>query len=638
VKVSTDHALGATEDGQAIDGVLSAVEARPSSLSANAVAAGGLVAAMSFLTVLGLYYGRGPHDAWRTLALAFVLLGLAGALVAAASAAVVARSTSAPAKELPRHLLKVWRDSANGWTMFLLGCVLMLPAFALYSPWLVGDSDSARLIASIRYVREEDLTYLAESQEVLLPHLLFGSAFAVGGLPAAQIANVLPLVFLGGVVGFLVWRITRSPLGVLAGVLALSSLPAILDRAYRLPMYSAMLAFGFLGVFLAHRAIAAETRAGRWQNAILSGLCLVLSFEAHQVGQLFLVLTALLVLTARPSAALSGLWRVGVVVAVLSIPRLTINLLEGGTTRLFSNRVDFWTLNDYIRPIQDEFFDLPTGDSLGEYLAQIPEGLFDVWGASGLLALVLGLVGIGFASPRVRRLALAFTVFMLAVAVYRRLPVYTRYYSLLLVGSALAAGVGLSGLLERRWRVRRVAVVLGLVGLLASAIFAYQTTIEKVQGLERAIAHGPYGRLGRMVPPEAGVIGTRSEYLNFVSTNARMFGGQFLTEQEYATFLAWPSDRAVIRLMRRHDIEWVFVPDNPWKWVRRYNDVWLVPNHGMRARYDLEVKKSASFCRAARIEGAALYRLDPRGSDQVADGPGPRRCEKPPRSASSTGR
>jgi hypothetical protein len=635
MKVSTDNVVGELGGTTGVNGVLSPTVPRPSALSANAVVIGGLVAAMSFLTVLGLYYGRGPHTAWRPLALAFLLLGLAGVLVAAASTVIVARSTPAPARELPQHLLRVWHDSANGWTMFLLGCVLMLPAFALYTPWLVGDSDSARLLASIRYVREQDLGYLAQSQEVLLPHLLFGPAFAVAGLPAVQILNVLTLVFLGGVVGFLVWRITRSPLGALAGVLALSSLPAILDRAYRLPMYSAMLAFGFLGVFLAHRAIAAETRAGRWQNAVLSGLCLVLSFEAHQVGQLFLVLTALLVLTARPSAALAGLGRVGLVVAVLSLPRLTINLLEGGSTRLFSNRVDFWTLKGYIRPIQSEFLALPTSDSLGEYLAKVPEGLIDVWGASGLLVVVLGLVGLAFASPRLRRVALAFTAIMLAVTVYRRLPFYSRYYSLLLVGSALAAGVGLAGLVQWRWRLRRFAVALGLVGLLASAMLAYHNTIEDIDEFERAIADGPYRRLGNMIPRDAGVIGTRSEYLNFVSTNARVYGGQFLTEEDYVTFLTWPSDEAVVDVMRRHDAEWIYVPKAPRKWVTSYNDAWLLPAYGESARYYEKVAQSPLFCRALRLGGASLYRLDPQGAGAAASGGEPRRCE---RGGSSAGR
>jgi hypothetical protein len=108
----------------------------------------------------------------------------------------------------------------------------------------------------------------------------------------------------------------------------------------------------------------------------------------------------------------------------------------------------------------------------------------------------------------------------------------------------------------------------------------------------------------------------------------RTYGGQFLTEREYVTFLTWPSDAAVIDVMRRHDIEWVFVPQQPWKWVKRYNNIWLVPKYGREARYNREVKKSPSFCRALRVGGAALYKLDPRGGDASVLGERPRRCQE----------
>ena len=170
-------------------------------------------------------------------------------------------------------------------------------------------------------------------------------------------------------------------------------------------------------------------------------------------------------------------------------------------------------------------------------------------------------------------------------------------------------------------------MALGLAGLLASAVVSYGVTIEKLRTLERAVASGPYLPFANELPPGAGVIGTRSVYLDFVATDVRTFGGQFLTEPEYVTFLTWPSDGAVIDLMRRHDIQWVFVPSEPWKWVRRYNDIWLLPAHGKQARYHREVKESLSFCRARRIDGATLYKLDlagAAGDDRLG---GPRRCE-----------
>ena len=359
MKVS-DPVLGKAAGREGIESVLSPVDERPSSPWPNAVAVGGLVATMSLLTALGLYVWRGPGEEWFTLFAVFLALALAGAVIAALGLGLVARSAPGGVSALPSFLSRAWRGSANGWMMFLVGCVLMFPAFALYTPALAGDPDSARLLASILHVQQNGVDYLVETQEVLLPHLVMGPVLALGGISGLQVLNALSVTLLGGVVAFLAWRLTCSPLAVLGSVLALSALPAILERAFRLPMYPTMLAFGFLGVYLAHRAIAGESRSRRWQCAALSGLCLVLAFEAHQVGQLFLVLTALLVTTGRPSSTLPGLGRVFLAVAVFSIPRVVINWMEGGFDQFAKNRVDFWITKGYLEPIQAEFLISPS--------------------------------------------------------------------------------------------------------------------------------------------------------------------------------------------------------------------------------------------------------------------------------------
>jgi hypothetical protein len=626
VKIQTSDLPGPTDGRNGGDTVTIVASRERVRLAAKCVAPTVLVAVVSFLTLFGLFYGRGPGDAWVWLAVFFLAVGLAAALTAAVTAVMVARAPAVVPGGVTRGALAAWRN-AGGWTAFLFGCVLMLPAFALYTPRLAGDPDSSRLVASILYVQQNGFDYLVDSQEVLLPHIVLSPIVAIGGLPALQLFDVLAVIVLGGVVAFILWSLTRSPLVALAGVLALSSLSAILERDYRLPMYPTMLSFGFLGVYLAHRAIVAETGSRRWRNAGLAGVCLVLALEAHQVGQLFLVVTALLIVTARPRAALAGLGRVYLAVVVLSIPRFTIDLMEGGLSHLFSYRVDYWVTKGYLQSIQVAMFSLPVRDTLGEYARKAPDSLFGVWGWSGVLTLALGLVGLLAMSSPLRRFALACTGFMLAVALYRRLPFYTRYFSLLLVGNALAAGLAFQ-LLNKASRARRVAGALALVGLVVTAVLSYGTTIRKLQGREATFANGLYARFAAEIPPRDGVIGTRSNYLNFVSADVRTYGGQFLTEREYVTFLTWPSDAAVIDVMRRHDVDWIFVPQNPWKWVKRYNDVWLVPNYGREARYYREVTKSPSFCRALKVRGAALYKLDPRGGDASVLGERPRRCEE----------
>ena len=379
-------------------------------------------ALMSFVTALGVVDGRGPGDTWQRLLIVFLGLAVVAGLVAVAAALILVRSERVRPRQLPRLLIAFWCERANGRKMFLLGSLLTLPAFALYTPRLVGDSDSARIVASILYVQHGGRDYLVETQEVLLQHIALGPVLALGGIPALQALNAFFVVLLGGVVAVIAWWLTRSPLGALAAALALGSLPAILARAYLVPMYSAMLAFGFLGVYLANRALLAGAPGSRWRYAGLAGLCLVLSLEAHQVGQLFLVLTALLVVTARPVSAVRGLGCVYAVVALLSVPRLAINVADGGLSNLLANRVDFWLTKGYLEPIQVAIFGLPVNDRLGEYLAKVPRHVEGIWGSSGLFVIALAVLGLVLASARLRRFGLACAVLLFAVAVYRRLP------------------------------------------------------------------------------------------------------------------------------------------------------------------------------------------------------------------------
>jgi hypothetical protein len=352
----------------------------------------------------------------------------------------------------------------------------------------------------------------------------------------------------------------------------------------------------------------------------------VLSFEAHQVGQLFLVLTALLVVTGPPASTLRGLARVYAVVALLSVPRLAINLADGGPNHLLSNRVDFWFTKGYLEPIQVGIFDLPIHDGLGEYLAKVPGRAVEIWGSPGVFVIALAVMGLVLANARLRRFAVACVVLLLAVAVHRRLPFYSRYFSPLLVGTALAAGVALPAL-PRRWRVGRAVLAVALAGLIVCVALSYRSAVRELQAFQYRLAEGPYLRLARQIPSGDGVVGTRSMYLNFASTDVRVYGDQFLPEDEYVTFLTWPSDAAVIDVLERHDARWIIVPSRPWRWVSEYNDIWLRPNYGKSATYHREVEESPAFCLERRLGGVALYRLDPGGAEAAGADTG-RKCSE----------
>jgi hypothetical protein len=554
----------------------------------------------------------------------FVVAFLAAALAAALLAGTLAWSGQGAAR-LPASLLVTAQDRARGgWLPFLAGLLIALPVVGFHSRVLVGDSDSGWLLATILYVQREGAAYLVETQQVLLPHLVLGPIVAVGGIPALQAFNVVSVIALAGVVALLAWRVTGSAVGALSAVLALTALRPILQRASLSPMYPATLALGFLGLYLAYRAMRQEG-ARRWMSAALAALCLIGSMEAHQIGQLFVVLSFLLLLALPSVRAATGLGRVYACLAVLYVPRALINLSEGGLSHFFSNRVDYWVDKGYLVLIQEEMFHYPRELGFLEYARQLPEGLVDVWGPTGWLTLALGVASIVFAPARLRRFTVGVTLLLLAVVLHLQLPFFTRYFTILLVGSALAAGVTVAALARRRGSPWRTVGAVAIAGLVVANVVSYHTELDRSQELQAAVLQGPYRQLAQKVKAGDGVIGTRSFYLNNTSTNARAYGGQFLSEPEYRTFLTWPSEAAVIQLMRRHDLEWVFVPSWKTRWIAEYNNIWLHAAGAGDARYYEAVKTSPSFCLAKRVHGTLLYRLDP-GGPRVHRREGPPRC------------
>lgn len=550
--------------------------------------------------------------------LLFLAVGLGSALTTGVGVLFNARREKLEPRALAAVLTRVWREPTAAWVLFLFGYLLTLPLFALQTMVLLRDSDSARLLASVLYVQHHGPEYLVETQETLLPHLIMSPAVALGGIPAAKLVSILSLQALAGVVAFLAWRLNRSVFAALVAVLALTTLTAILERAFLLPMYPLMLALGLLGVYLARRATVADTPRGRWGYAGAAGLCLFGSIEAHQVGQLFLVLTAFLVLTVRPREALRGLSRVSLAFAVFYLPRAVINLTEGGLSHFFSNRVDFWVTKGYLVPIQRDFWDLARTD-YPEWFSRAPEGLFHLVGWGGLLTVALGTAALAVWRGPMRWFAVGWVVFFAGVVVYLRLPFYPRYFSILTVGACLAASATLTHLLRRPSARLRQLAVLGAVLLAGFSAVAYYSMLREAHKLQDQVLGGPYNRLAPLIPPDQSVIGTRSNYLNFTSTDVRAYGEQFLSEKDYVTFLTWPSDEAILDVMRRHDARWVVVPKRPNRWVTKYHNVWLRPAYGKVARYPAMVATSPDFCQVKRVGGVRLYKLN-------IDGPPLKRC------------
>jgi hypothetical protein len=193
----------------------------------------------------------------------------------------------------------------------------------------------------------------------------------------------------------------------------------------------------------------------------------------------------------------------------------------------------------------------------------------------------------------------------------KQIPPFPRYYAPLWPGMAILVGVGGAALARRTGRLRAVARPVAALGTVGLAVLAWSSLgkVGERQLMQVRVVHlRPYHELAALIDDDRGVIGARSHALLNVSTRNPTWGGQFLTEDEYVTYLTWPSDEEVLEVLDRHDIGWVLIHANL-DLELGYHDTWLLPHHGRPARHVARVAESPSFCRVAAIDGYQLYRV-----------------------------
>lgn len=504
-----------------------------------------------------------------------------------------------------RSILALWADPPADWVMFVLGVALASPFLAFATPVLNENPDSARLVASLRYVFEEDWRYLLHTQESYLPFVLMGPLLSVGGLGAVSMASILGVLTLSGAMSLITWRLTGSLTAAVATVLSLFCLHGVTERATFLPMYALMLTLGYAGIYFTHQAVVTRGKR-RLRYALLAGGCLAMSPEAHAVGQVFVLAPILLAIAMGWRRSFPAVIVVYVAVGLFALPRVVINVSEGGLSHLLSYRVDLWTTSTHLKAIQRDFFGYPGGMRFGDYLEALLRHAGEIVGVAGVALIVAALAGLVVARPRVRLFALLLGVWFLGPLLIARSPFFPRYFSPLQVGAAILVGVLASRLVERQGRKRWLGPTF-LAGLFVAAWLSLIVELAHVRVSQERILTGPYRDLASHVTDGMGVIGSRSLYLLYADPDIATYGTQFLSEEELVTYLTWPSDDAVMQVLEDHDIGWALVTGE--RWEEGYNDAWLQPAYGLSARHLAALESSSSFCLAEEAPPFRLYRL-----------------------------
>jgi hypothetical protein len=492
-----------------------------------------------------------------------------------------------------------------------VGAIVALPLYMLFSQILFSDSDSSRIVAATRYLLDghSAFDYFTRTQEPFLPPLVNGLAVTLGGLPAVKLLPLLAAQLAAGVTAYVTYRITRSLWGAAAAALSLLCLAAFDERAVKVPMYGLMLALGYLGGWWAYRAITASD--GTWRYSVGAGACIVLAAEAHGVGQLFLAAPLLLTIFA-PSlgSAIRTLCRIYGVSLLFLLPRIVVNLWVGGLTAVTSPRADYWIAEGYVVEIQRKFWYYDGIDEpRAEFLSRLPGRFVDLLGPHGWIVVAIAVLGtLVVARGRARWFILAVVAFLAMALTAKRIPSFSRYYAHTWPGLGILVGVTVAGLARRRGVGAAVAAGLTVVLVLVAGVTLGDAS-DRFENARVTTEASPIPEIAASVVDDKGVIGTRVAQV-FFSTRADVptWGDQFLTEEEYVTYLTWPSDAEVLDLFERYDIGWVYIHENRnLEWV--YNDVWMIPAHGRQSIHAFMIQDNPNFCLWREVNGNELYRV-----------------------------
>jgi hypothetical protein len=305
-----------------------------------------------------------------------------------------------------------------------------------------------------------------------------------------------------------------------------------------------------------------------------------------------------------------GLGRVYAVTAVVLIPRVVINLSEGGFSRFRSNRTDYWVEKGYLDIVNSEFWQHPTTHPV-DYLRQLPRSFDTALGTAGAAVLVLAVVAFVLSRGRARWLALVAGTLMVASLVVRTPPPFPRYFAPLLPGLALCVAA-VPALLRKRLgpRLGLLTALVVVAALGAAACSSWATTVDRTTTAEHSVRDGPVPALAERIDDGKGVIGARVGRLTMVDADVPIWGTVFLSEEEFVTYLTWPSDEAVIGVMEDHDIGWALVGEDRRLEVD-YHDAWLEPAYGRSAHQVERLADSTNFCLVDQVPGYSLYRLGP---------------------------
>jgi len=494
--------------------------------------------------------------------------------------------------------------------LFLLAvAVWFVVQLAGYRP---DGPDDARTLVFTNNILREPGAWILEQQLPLLQFATYASLITLFGWGVPLV--LVPLLFsaaLALLVGYIAQRVSGGGLwAFLAAALMLACLPVFLVQSRSLPFYPPTLFFGYGGAF----AAIVYARGGGRMAFVGAALGLPAALYSFGIGIVFLALPPLYLLIDRRRPTLIRLAQVYAIVLALAAPWLVWHLAIDGFDGLFRQQTTWFIDRGYLNIRNSEFWDTGSASRI-QFLGRLPGMFADASGALAIPLVILGIVGlIRLPSWPWRAAVLLALGIPVAGLVYAVPAAFNRYVYVLLPGLVLLSVYGLHGLLHLLSSYRRTAylsaigatVAFGLLGTLF--LQNVQDDLDTADLLQTRPAQSELALVAELIDDGKAVIGSRPYWLIYYEHENELLTTDFLSEEDFVTYLSWPSDEAVAEMFERNNVGWVILLHPAERWERDYH-VWLMKAAGQLPQHYVKVKDSGLVEEVYTGYSYSLYRV-----------------------------
>ena len=456
-----------------------------------------------------------------------------------------------------------------------------------------------------------------------------GSSIFRDGLPFMEVATyvvwvkifgwgsliAIPIVFsiaLAVLTGYVAYRVTESPWAGLAALLLLASLPLFLERARLLPFYPATMFFGYAGIFGAF----CYARGGRWSTLVTGIVGLSGALYSFNLGLLFLPIPVLYLILERSRSTLLRLVHVYGPVLLLSLPWLVWHWRVYGPDQLWRQRLYWMAEKGYLEIRNTEFWGIASHSPL-EFASKLPGMLETAAGPLVFVLAVLGVVAV-LKMPSWRwRIASLIALAIPTGALIGKTPAsYTRYVYIFLPGLVLLAVYGFHSLCGDRARLRGglmgltcfAAVVTSVAVLCTLFFFNARGELSVVERVKEGQIQQEMSQLVGLIDDDRAVLGSRAvKVMSYLQRNEVVYP-PYTSEEDFVTYLTWPSDGEVDAMMDKYGVGWVLIRKPAEQFERDYQ-VWLKTAVGQLPRHYLQLETSSLVSEVHDGRYFTLYRV-----------------------------